>query len=181
MEVVERWRCAAGCPVAELDQQSGNQRDGVAVNRNRDPRATRPGSVYNGGWSNQASSPDSTYGGTGGASRFFYTAKADAQERPRVNGVNHSTVKPLDLMRWLVRLVTPPGGVVLDPFAGSGATVEACILEGFQCIGIEREPDYMPLIMQRINRRRDPVAAVRAAKAPGDPDSLFDLFDGAAD
>jgi DNA modification methylase len=80
-------------------------------------------------------------------------------------------------MRWLVRLVTPPGGTVLEPFAGSGTTVEACILEGFSCIAIEREADYLPLIQQRINRRRDPVAAV---KATGDDGGLFDLLDGGA-
>lgn len=61
-------------------------------------------------------------------------------------------MKPLDLMRWLVRLVTPPGGTVLDPFAGSGTTVEAAMLEGFGVIGIEREADYLPLIHARIER-----------------------------
>ena len=86
-------------------------------------------------------------------------------------------VKPLTLMRWLVRLVTPPGGTVLEPFAGSGTTVEACLLEGFRCVAIEREADYLPLIVQRINRRRDPVAAVKAA---GDDAGLFDLLDGEA-
>lgn len=114
-----------------------------------------------------------SYADTGGASRFFYVAKADASERVRVNGIAHPTVKPLALMRWLVRLVTPPGGTVLEPFAGSGTTVEACILEGFRCIAVEREADYLPLIVQRINRRRDPVAAV---KATGDDGGLFDLL-----
>jgi len=84
-------------------------------------------------------------------------------DNPRPENVAHPTVKPLDLMRWLVRLVTPPGGTVLDPFAGSGTTAEACLLEGFRCITIEREADYLPLIVQRIHRRRDPIAAVRAA------------------
>lgn len=70
---------------------------------------------------------------------------------------SHATVKPLDLMRWLVRLVTPPGGVVLDPFAGSGTTLEAAIVEGFRCIGIEREADYLPLIEQRIARACPPL------------------------
>jgi site-specific DNA-methyltransferase (adenine-specific) len=92
------------------------------------------------------------HGDTGGASRFFYTAKADSSERPRVNGIAHPTVKPLSLLTYLVRLVTPPGGVVLEPFAGSGTTLEACIVEGFSCIGIEREADYIPLIMQRITK-----------------------------
>jgi hypothetical protein len=88
--------------------------------------------------------------------------------------ISHPTVKNLSLMRWLVRLVTPPGGTVLEPFAGSGTTVEACILEGFDCIAIEREADYLPLIVQRINRRRDPVAAVIAS---GEDGGLFDLLD----
>ncbi len=66
--------------------------------------------------------------------------------------VAHPTVKPLDLMRWLVRLVTPPGGVVLEPFAGSGTTAEACVVEGFRCIAIEREADYLPLIVARLTK-----------------------------
>ena len=61
-------------------------------------------------------------------------------------------MKPIDLMRWLVRLVTPPGGVVLEPFAGSGTTAEACIVEGFQCVAIEREADYIELIRQRLEK-----------------------------
>ncbi|MGI8682052.1 MAG: DNA methyltransferase [Mycobacteriales bacterium] len=115
------------------------------------------------------------YDDQGGASRFFYVAKAGASERPRVNGISHPTTKPLTLMRYLARLVTPPGGTVLEPFAGSGTTVEACILEGFRCIAIEREADYLPLIVQRITRRRDPVAAVKSAGTDG---GLFDLLDG---
>jgi hypothetical protein len=93
-----------------------------------------------------------TYGDAGGASRFFYTAKAAQDERPSVDGIAHPTVKPLDLMRWLVRLVTPKGGTVLEPFAGSGTTVEACVLEGFDCIAIEREATYLPLIEKRIRK-----------------------------
>ena len=92
------------------------------------------------------------HGDSGGASRFFYVAKADTTERPTGNGTAHPTVKPLDLMRWLVRLVTPPGGIVLEPFAGSGTTVEACIKEDVRCVAIEREADYLPLIDERINR-----------------------------
>jgi hypothetical protein len=65
-----------------------------------------------------------------------------------------------------------PAALVLEPFAGSGTTVEACILEGFRCIAIEREADYLPLIVQRIHRRRDPVAAVLATAEDG---GLFDL------
>jgi hypothetical protein len=97
-----------------------------------------------------------------GASRFFptfrYQAKAPTSERPTYTTtdgrkVAHPTVKPLGLMRWLVRLVTPPSGTVLDPFAGSGATVEACLIEGFDCIAIERDPESLPLIQIRIDRQ----------------------------
>lgn len=59
-------------------------------------------------------------------------------------------MKPLELIKWLVKLVTPPGGTVLDPFAGSGTTGEAAYLEGFNAILIEREPDYLPLIEARM-------------------------------
>lgn len=80
-------------------------------------------------------------------SRFFYTAKADATERL---GTKHPTVKPTDLMAYLVRLVTPPGGTVLDPFAGSGSTGVACVFEGFNAVLIEREPEYFADIERRI-------------------------------
>lgn len=93
------------------------------------------------------------YGDKGGASRFFYTAKAPRRERPNIDGVQHPTVKPLAIMRWLIRLVTPPGGTVLDPFAGSGTTIEAALIEGFDPVGIEMETDYLPLIQHRIDRQ----------------------------
>jgi site-specific DNA-methyltransferase (adenine-specific) len=97
------------------------------------------------------------YGTTdsGGASRFFYVAKAGKKERPNVDGIAHPTVKPLTLLRYLVRLVTPPGGTVLEPFAGSGTTVEACILEGFNCIAIEMTDEYLPLIVERVRRSNE--------------------------
>ena len=84
----------------------------------------------------------------GDASRFFYTAKASAAER---QGVTHPTVKPLDLMAYLCRLVTPPGGTVLDPFMGSGTTIKAALSEGFSAIGIEREPSYFAMAEHRMN------------------------------
>jgi DNA modification methylase len=85
---------------------------------------------------------------TGSAARFFYTAKATQAER---QGVTHPTVKPLDLMAYLCRLITPPGGVVLDPFMGSGTTIKAAIGEGFQAIGIERDPAYFAMAEHRMN------------------------------
>ena len=89
---------------------------------------------------------------SGDASRFFYTAKAPKRERPNVDGVQHPTVKPLAIMQWLIRLVTPPNGTVLDPFAGSGTTLEAARNAGFSSIGIEAEETYLPLIDQRLQR-----------------------------
>lgn len=104
--------------------------------------------------------PASMYGDAGGASRFFpifrYEAKAGSDERPRVNGVAHPTVKPLALIRWCARLITPPGGTVLDLFGGSGTTAEACVIEGFRCIIIEREADYLPLIVSRLTKPIEP-------------------------
>lgn len=69
----------------------------------------------------------------------------------------HPTVKPLDLMRWLVRLITPPGGTVLDCFLGSGTTAEACVVEGFRCIGIERDEGYVRLAVARLSKPIAPV------------------------
>lgn len=91
-------------------------------------------------------------GDTGGASRFFYTAKASRQDR-NVGGLadnTHPTVKPTDLMRWLIRLVTPPGGIILDPFGGSGSTGLAARAENVRCILIEREPEYLQIIRDRL-------------------------------
>src|SRR5699024_478834 len=95
----------------------------------------------------------------GGASRFFYSAKAPKSERPNVDGVQHPTVKPLAIMRWLIRLVTPPGGTVLDPFAGSGTTIEAALMEGFDPVAIDMEADYLPLIQHRIDRQAGTLTA----------------------
>src|SRR5690606_23509366 len=83
----------------------------------------------------------------GSAARFFYSAKADKLDRI---GSKHPTVKPVDLMQWLVRLVTPKGGLVLDPFAGSGSTGEAAWREGMRCILIEREEEYQTDIARRM-------------------------------
>ena len=98
------------------------------------------------------------YGDSGGASRFFYTAKASKAEReagldaPIGERANiHPTVKPLSLMRYLVRLVTPKGGKVLDPFMGSGSTGCASILEGFDFVGIDITPEYVAIAQKRID------------------------------
>lgn len=83
----------------------------------------------------------------GDAARFFYSAKADANDRI---GSKHPTVKPVDLMQWLCRLITPPGGKILDPFAGSGSTGEAAWREGFEAVLCEREEEYQADIQERM-------------------------------
>lgn len=137
--------CDLWCPVAELDAQTPNL-------HTQDPR-TRKGSVGQ-SFAFGTRTPSENYADSGGASRFFpsfrYQAKAPTSERPKVDGVAHPTVKPVALMRWLVRLITPPGGTVLDPFAGSGTTLQAASEEGFASIGIERELDYVKLIEARL-------------------------------
>jgi site-specific DNA-methyltransferase (adenine-specific) len=103
------------------------------------------------------------YADSGGASRFFYCAKASSEDREEgLEGLassdseegsrknTHTTVKPTELMRYLCRLVTPPNGVVLDPFMGSGSTGKAAVLEGFNFVGVERESEYMKIADSRI-------------------------------
>ena len=137
----------------EMDKQSGVSVSSVRVNVEKD---------YT---SSQSLTPDSGKGGdrghndSGGASRFFpvfkYQAKAPKKERPvieREDGskIQHNTVKPLALMEWLVSLIVPPGGTVLDPFAGSGTTLQAALNKGFTPIGIEQDADYIKLIEKRL-------------------------------
>ena len=127
---------------AMLDEQSGESfsSGGRALD----------GSPFNGTGS---VARDPGFGDTGGASRFFYCAKASTVERNAglATGENrHPTVKPVSLMRWLVRLVTPPGGTVFDPFMGSGTTGVACVLEGFDFVGCETDADAVEVARRRI-------------------------------
>lgn len=117
------------------------------------------------------------HGDSGSAARFFYTAKADADDRL---GSKHPTVKPVDLMQWLVRMVTPKGGLVLDPFAGTGTTAEACFREGMRCMLVEREEEYQADIRRRMSlvlggpeeRRRESIKA-KTKDQPIDAGPLF--------
>lgn len=107
-------------------------------------------------------------GDSGGASRFFYCAKASTLERTANRTIKntHPTVKPIDLMRWLVRLVSSPTkGVIIDPFMGSGTTGVAAVLEGVPFIGIEREAESFWIAVERIKR----VGALPREDAPENP------------
>jgi site-specific DNA-methyltransferase (adenine-specific) len=101
------------------------------------------------------------FGDSGSAARYFYCAKATTEERGEGN--NHPTVKPVALMRWLCRLVTPKGGTVLDPFMGSGSTALACDAEQFDFIGCELSPEYAAFAERRIRDAAGMFAEVKAA------------------
>lgn len=113
-------------------------------------------------------------GDTGSAARFFYSPKALGEDRWDHN--HHPTVKPVALMRYLCRLVTPPGGLVLDPFCGSGSTGVACVLEGFRFIGCEREAEYAAIARDRLGLAERPTTYVPAHApklAAAEPPPLF--------
>jgi site-specific DNA-methyltransferase (adenine-specific) len=146
-----------------------------------DPRGqgsgTRPGGFGDVGANCGDSRPNGfLYGDSGSAARFFYTAKADADDRL---GSKHPTVKPLDLMQYLVRLVTPPGGLILDPFAGTGTTGEAAWREGMRAILIQRgsskdELEYLDDIRRRMALCLAGPAERRRESAKMKPDKPFD-------
>lgn len=154
--------CSEGCAVAMLDAQgeamgshsAGHARDGFGVVR-KGTEATS--------WKLPDNAPMPRFGDSGSVSRFFYTAKASRSDReeglagmPTGQRANiHPTVKPTDLMRWLVRLITPSGGIVLDPFTGSGSTGKAAALEGMRFIGVERSPEYADIARARIAHAYD--------------------------
>lgn len=209
---------------ALLDEQTGEFTSGA--------NSTRRGSdkfrTAYGDFEGQTACDPARGADSGGASRFFYCAKASSSERnaglvelptstdratvtplqkgrsggdrvddrefeqaPRANV--HPTVKPIDLMRWLVRLVTPPGGIVLDPFNGSGTTGIAAVLEGFDYLGCEREAEYVAIADARLawwaqHAGKDTDVALgldRATRARESAErdagqTTFDMFDEAA-
>lgn len=131
-ETVESWRCVPGCPVRELNRRTGEE--------------------------------------SAGHQRFFvrfppfrYCPKASPREKNTgvVGDNTHPTVKPVDLLRYLCRLVTPRGGLVLDPFAGSGSTGLACIREGLDFLGFDQEKEYVAIARQRIWREKKRAALDR--------------------
>lgn len=130
---------------AEYGERGGGDKRGKGQGK-------RPGGFGNVGHAKGDGEPNATvYADSGTAARFFYCAKASKAER---NGSEHPTVKPIALMRWLTKLVTPPGGLILDPFAGTGTTGEAAILEGFRYFLIEQDAVYCADIERRLARAK---------------------------
>jgi site-specific DNA-methyltransferase (adenine-specific) len=176
-----RWPanvCLDEDAAAMLDEQSGKLSPASVYVRQTDDKDKL---IYRSGMAHKkAGQIHHAFGDSGGASRFFYTAKASRREReaglegmpervterygeqgqgpmpqqtPREHksaANHHPTVKPIALMRWLCRLVTPPGALVLDPFTGSGTTGCAAVLEGFRFIGAELEAAYVDIARRRI-------------------------------
>jgi hypothetical protein len=173
-ETIEDWSCHPDCPIKIMDEQSGILKSGAMDS------ITKGGqfNVYGKMTERRVVNPPSE----GGASRFFYVAKASKSERNKglddfeeklkmtqmrsANGSGeknfeggfqdqimknvHPTVKPVKLMQYLARLITPPSGKVLDPFCGSGTTGIACKIEGFEFVGMEQDPEYTKIAEARI-------------------------------
>jgi site-specific DNA-methyltransferase (adenine-specific) len=181
-EINEEWTCVEDCPIKILDEQSGTLNEqGISKSDNKS------------GWQNNYVGGNGVnavqrklYLDKGGASRFFYIAKANKWERnfgldgfeekqttgggggignylEDINSASgkygsekapnkniHPTVKPIKLMQYLVRMITPPNGIVLDPFAGSGTTGIACKIDGFNFVGLELSEDYTKIANARI-------------------------------
>ncbi len=146
-ETVAAWECTEGCAVAMLDEQSGTSKSsgGRTVKRSgkyEEGKVSAPGQ-----WTNE----DPGFGDIGGASRFFYCAKASKADKNigLTDQNNHPTVKSIKLMTYFVKMVTPPGGLVLDCFCGSGSTGVAAGRHGFKFIGIEKDPHYVQIASHR--------------------------------
>ena len=159
----------------QLDQQTGNLKPGGNLT-GAEPSSPFGGAVYNDMDGREAWQ---AYGDKGGASRYFpifrYEPKAGRSERDTQSEVrnDHPTVKPVELMRWLIRLVAKPGATILEPFAGSGTTAEAAVIEGMHCVAIEKHGPYLPIIEARLSKpiELDLFGAARfTAPPPRDPD-----------
>jgi site-specific DNA-methyltransferase (adenine-specific) len=200
MEEIEDWNCHEDCPIKILDEQSGVSKSsggnsGVLSN-----------SVY-GKYATEKNNEGTGFGDKGGASRFFYIAKASKSERNKgLEGFEegqtkggggtyneeagakygsikakaqnfHPTVKPIKLMQYLARLVTPPNGIVLDPFNGSGTTGIACKLEGFRYVGLEQDAEYCKIAQSRIDNYTEDNKVSKVAKNESfDNDNQLNLF-----
>jgi len=156
--------CQEDCPIAILDAQSGVRTSGKSDGFEGPYKAQ----VY-GKFANNSIRPETIYGDTGGASRYYtnfpyekiprfiYMPKSSPSDRTMGKMVknDHPCIKSTNLMAWLVRLITPPGGIVLDPFCGSGSTLVGAIREGHSYIGIDQEKHYCDIAEVRTAIERE--------------------------
>ena len=151
-EEVEEWKCVEDCPVRILDEQSG-------VTKSTGGKNSMGGlgdRVFGKFAADKITANVGGVGDTGGASRFYYTSKASKKERnyglPEGETNKHPTVKSIPLMLWLVKLITPKGGICCDPFMGSGTTGIAIAQEDYcDFIGLEMEEESFKTAETRIN------------------------------
>jgi site-specific DNA-methyltransferase (adenine-specific) len=197
-ETIEDWDCHEDCPIRILDEQSGVSKSSASIRNNK---KRNEDNIYGGGKGIPQVSLESNFSDKGGASRFFYVAKASKAERnkglegfeeKRMEGRDegqdersvafkarptpmanvHPTVKPIKLMQYLVKMITPPNGIVLDPFCGSGTTGVACKLDGFQFVGMEQDPEYSKIAESRINNYKEEKEKVIKSKTKIDKESV---------
>jgi len=201
----EVWECVEGCPVKLMDGQSGVLKSGKMTSDHTRTTSGSPNGIYGKFDVNHPLSE--TYGDEGGASRFFYCAKTSQWERnyglkqfddkqskggggtyneeaagkfgsiKAVAKNFHPTVKPVSLMRYLVKLITPVGGIVLDPFNGSGTTGIACKQDGFNYVGIDISQEYCDISRTRIAEWRDEVTMQRIKQVEDVSPNQLNLFE----
>jgi len=163
-ETVERWECHPSCPVRMLDEQTGDRPSTLTGRAAADTRHANPGD--NSGASSFGGGNSSVYADAGGASRFFFCAKVSTAEReygceqiePRDPGRphnDHTTLKPIEITRWLATLIRPPfdDAVLLVPYSGSGSEVVGALRAGWKrVIGVERDAHFVEIARTRISR-----------------------------
>jgi hypothetical protein len=211
-ETVEHWECHEDCPIKIMDEQSGESKSCGGSGENSMGALGKNGK-YGKYALNIKGSNIGGLGDTGGASRFFYIAKASKSERNRgLNGFetkqtkgggggigdyledvnsasgkygsekapsrnHHPTIKPVKLMQYLVRLITPPNGLVLDPFCGSGTTGIACKLENFNFVGMELDAEYAKIAEARVaNYTEEPETELEFIEEEQQPQRQLNLF-----
>jgi len=183
-ETIEDWDCVQDCPIRIMDEQSGISKSPNTYIRKSD--GFNGDNTYQKNVGEKSGVESRNFGDSGGSSRFFYVAKASKSERnkglqgfeekenmrvnaPRENEEEknsnkmsnfHPTVKPVKLMQYLVRLITPPNGKVLDPFCGSGTTGIACKLEGFEFVGLEQDAEYCKIAQSRIDNYEEEIEEI---------------------
>jgi site-specific DNA-methyltransferase (adenine-specific) len=192
-ETVENWKCVEGCPVRELDEQSGDRPSTLTGRADPSKAQPHPGKEMNPNstFLGERTHHSDVYADSGGASRFFpsfpgqepvevpfkYVAKPSKRET-HLDGLvhnDHPTKKPVELMKWLVRLACPKGGIVLDPYCGSGSTLHAACEEEMLYVGIDEDPHAveiatarMDIVSGREQERKDQMSAFDLAMGLGD-------------
>jgi site-specific DNA-methyltransferase (adenine-specific) len=198
-ETIEDWNCHEDCPIKIMDEQSGVLKSGKMLPTHKKTTDISPNGIY--GKFSIDYVLNETYGDKGGASRFFYCAKASKSERnyglgdfesKRASAYGydlgegnagegmfkdrnpikqnfHPTIKPVDLMRYLCKLITPPNGIILDPFCGSGTTGIGAKMEGFNFVGLEQDADYCKIANARIEAWQPNQAKPKSNKKVIDP------------